>query len=381
MKRFLASRRQLLRAAAAALALPALDPVRCPAHGAGEQATQPSAAGGEVPWLAEVQRAPDPLPADAPRLAPLLVDQAGTKITTLDQWQRKREAIGRGWLDFLGLWDRNPHAPPKLEALSEDRVDGVVRQLVRYEVEPGAATEAYLLKPAAASGPRPGVAVFHSTIGYSIRQPAGLEGPPEKWFGLELARRGCVAFCPRNFLWAENQKMAIPQEVSRLRARHPQSKGMAKMLYDTLVAVDILAGVPGVDPKRLGAIGHSLGAKEVLYLAAFDERIRATVSSEGGIGVRFSNWHDAWYLGEEARQPDFSREHHELLALVAPRAFLLLGGDSADGARSWPFIEAALPVYRLYGGPARVGLLNHKKGHAVPPETLPQIYEWLTRYL
>jgi hypothetical protein len=105
-----------------------------------------------------------------------------------------------------------------------------------------------------------------------------------------------------------------------------------------------------------------------------------TTSSEGGIGARFSNWHDAWYLGETIRRPEFVREHHELLALVAPRAFLLLGGDSADGQRSWPFIATALPVYRLYGGPARIGLFNHRKGHSVPPEAETRIYEWFETY-
>jgi dienelactone hydrolase len=72
---------------------------------------------------------------------------------------------------------------------------------------------------------------------------------------------------------------------------------MAKMLYDAMVAVDILAALPEVDPKRLCSVGHSLGAKEVLYLAAFDERIRATVSSEGGKDrvIRGGSWNlDAW---------------------------------------------------------------------------------------
>ena len=121
---------------------------------------------------------------------------------------------------------------------------------------------------------------------------------------------------------------------------------MAKMLYDAVVAVDILCSLPEVDSQRLAAVGHSLGAKEVLYLAAFDERIGATVSSEGGIGTRFSNWEAPWYLGDEIRRESFTREHHELLSLVAPRAFLLLGGNSADGDRSWPFISAALQRVR-----------------------------------
>ena len=94
------------------------------------------------------------------------------------------------------------------------------------------------------------------------------------------------------------------------------------MLYDSLVAVDILAALPEVDAARIGCVGHSLGAKETLYLAAFDERVKATVSSEGGIGTKFSNWDAAWYLGPSIKEPSFTHEHHELLALAAPRPVL-----------------------------------------------------------
>ena len=186
-----------------------------------------------------------------------------------------------------------------------------------------------------------------------------------------------MAICPRCFLWSQDLSIPYQQHVRQFQTRHPGCRGLAKMLYDARVAVDILAGLPEVDPQRLGAMGHSLGAKEVLYLAALDERIRAAVSSEGGIGTRFSNWDAPWYLGEAIRPSTFDHEHHELLALVAPRAFLLIGGESADGDRSWPFIEAALPVYRLYEGTPRVGLLNHRQGHNVPPQAEQRIEEWL----
>lgn len=337
--------------------------------------------GDEVPWLAEVQRAPPSIPPDVPRLAPLLRDASGTAIHSLDAWKKQREAIRRWWLDFLGPLAKVRQDTPRIEVIEEDRPAGAIRQLVRYEAEPGIATEAYLLRPSDGNGRRPGVVVFHQTIVESVREPAGLAGSPSLAFGLQLARQGCVAFCPRNFLWSDNRTLSIPSELKRFAQRHPQSKGMAKMLFDAIVAVDILAALPEVDPQRIGALGHSLGAKEVLYLAAFDERVRATVSSEGGIGTRFSNWHDPWYLGQAIRQPDFTREHHELLALVAPRPFLLVGGDSADGAKSWPFIEAVLPVFAMYGQPARVGLLNHGKGHCVPPEAETRIYDWLLTYL
>ena len=337
----------------------------------------------DVAWLAEIQRPPATLPPDNPKLSELLIDRHGERITTLSAWQARRQELRTWWLDFLGPMPAQRSGAPELTVLEEDLIDGVLRQLVRYEVEPGIPTEAYLLQPAAQATKAPGIAVFHSTVNYTIRQPAGLEGPPEKYFGLKFAKQGCVCFCPRNFLWPKisAERLDTGTEVRKLAERAPKSKGMAKMLHDALVAVDVLASQPEVDPSRIGAVGHSLGAKETLYLAAFDERVKATVSSEGGIGTKFSNWDAPWYLGSGIKEPSFTHEHHELLALAAPRPFLLVGGNSADGDQGWPFIAAALEVYRLYGEPARLGQFNHGKGHAVPPEAEQRIAEWLLTYL
>ena len=116
---------------------------------------------------------------------------------------------------------------------------------------------------------------------------------------------------------------------------------------------------------------------DLIGKAALDERVKAAVSSEGGIGTTFSNWDASWYLGTK----NFGREHHELLGLVAPRAFLLIGGESADGARSWPFVAAALEAYPFYGKVARIGLFNHRQGHTIPPMAEQRTYEWLQAYL
>lgn len=334
-----------------------------------------------VAWLAEVQQAPATVPADAPQLRPLLVDDADRLIVSLDAWKHRRRQLHAWWLQFLGAYHPNRPPAPRIEVVEEDHPEGVLRQRVRYEVEPGVPVEAYLLRPAPLPRSCPAAVVLHSTTLLTIRQPAGVEGEPEKAFGLKLARRGFVTLCPRCFLWSEDLSIPYQQHVQRFQARHPGSRGMAKMLYDAVVAVDLLCSLPEVDSTRLSAIGHSLGAKEVLYLAALDERIGVTVSSEGGIGTKFSNWEASWYLGDEIRRDSFAHEHHELLGLIAPRAFLLLGGDSADGDRSWPFIAAALPAYKLYGGRPRLGLFNHRKGHAVPPEAERRIYEWIEAYV
>lgn len=70
-----------------------------------------------------------------------------------------------------------------------------------------------------------------------------------------------------------------------------------------------------------------------------------------------------------------------MLALVAPRAFLLVGGESADGDISWPYIESVLPVWTLAGTPEAVGLLNHRRGHEFPEVAQSRSYEWLDWFL
>jgi hypothetical protein len=317
-----------------------------------------------------------------PQLAPLLVDRAGHAITTKDAWLARRAELRDSWLQFLGSEHLPRRAAPKLEVLEEDRVDGVTRQRVRYEVEPEIFTEGYLLRPTRpADARRAGVAVFHSTVDASLQQPAGVKGEPAKAFGLVLAKQGYVTFCPRNYLWPQNDGIAAKREAEKFLERKPQCKGMAKMLYDGQVAIDILAAQDDVDPERLGAVGHSLGAKEVLYLAALDDRVQAAVSSEGGVGVRFSNWQDLWYLGPAVKEPEFRRDQHELVALCAPRAFLLIGGDSADGVQSWPYIEQALGVYKLYGGTPRLGLFNHHQGHSMPEVAVARLTQWCDVWL
>src|SRR5947209_6801345 len=118
----------------------------------------------DVRWLAEIQQPPEKLPGDAPKLSELLVDDQGRRITRREAWNKRREELRQWWLGFLGQFPAQRKAAPKLSVVEEDQKESVIRQLVRYDVEPGIATEAYLLKPEKVSGKAPGIAVFHSTV-------------------------------------------------------------------------------------------------------------------------------------------------------------------------------------------------------------------------
>ncbi|VAW21280.1 hypothetical protein MNBD_BACTEROID01-1533 [hydrothermal vent metagenome] len=314
------------------------------------------------------------------KLAPLLTGPGGNPITTLAKWKVQRGIIKKRWLDYLGALTPNP-VPPILRVINEDRPEGLIRQLVEYEGEPGITVKGYLLRPQNIKEPLPGIVAMHSTSDGEMKYISGVEQGHIVAFGYNLAKQGFVVFCPQCFLrWHENKSASALEEVAKFQKRHPGSKGMAKMLFDAQRAVDVLDSLEIVDSNRIGAMGHSLGAKEVFYLGAFDDRVKVIVSNEGGIGIDFSNWDAPWYLGEGIH--DFGHQHHEVLSLVAPKPFLLIGGGSADGEFSRPYIEAVKPVYGLYGkNQGTVKLLNHGKGHGVAPIAEEWTYKWMEKYL
>jgi len=360
-----------------------------------------SAQGKHVRWINEIQTPPGAAGFQPFSLSGGWQVSGGQVITTRKQWEKSsktgslspRQQIENRWLNFLGPLATQPRILPKLEILDTVEIGEILRIHIRYEVLPGDFVEAYILRPAHIKGKVPGVVVLHSTVNNSIDLPAGIAGRKEEYHGLGLAQRGMIAIVPRNYLWPTNDLIdALPMAQDFLK-KYPASRGMARMLYDAQVAVDILIAMRDVDSSRIGAIGHSLGAKEVLYLAAFDKRIKASVFSEGGIGISFSNWNAPWYLGDTGslklpytKSPTSDElalltDHHELLALIAPRPFLLIAGDSADGARSWPYVQQASRVYGLYTTRPALGLYNHGTGHPLTPEAERRSYQWLLTYL
>jgi len=319
-----------------------------------------------------------------PTLSPLLMDDAGRPVTTPAQWAERRAQLRQQWLTCLGPWPAQK-APLQSEILETDEQPDFVRQLVRYQIEASVMTLAYLLTPRdAVQGLRPAVVVFHQTTRTNFRQAAGLdETIPELMHGVQLVRRGYIVLCPQCFIFEEEAVEAVgfARNTAQMQARHPDWTGMMRMTWDAVRAADFLESLPGVDRTRIGAIGHSLGAKETLYATAFDERYRAAVYNDGGIGLAFNNWKAVWYLGPQITAPGFALEHHQVMALIAPRAFLFLAGEAEDGERSRPFVDAVQPVYELLGAREKLDWLNHRAGHRYPPEARTKAEAFLDAHL
>ncbi|MFN3153438.1 alpha/beta hydrolase family protein [Bremerella sp.] len=329
----------------------------------------------DVPWLAEVNTPPQDVVAASQAEQPQANDLAA--------WQQQRSTLRNQWKSFLGAY-AFPDLPLKIETLKEERLEHCTRRLIRYQAEPGRMVRAYLLIPHTSSKSKlPAVVAFHGTNSRTFDKLVGLDGEPERHMGLRLAEQGFIVICPENFLWEKNSYTGSTDAALK---NHPGSKGMAVMLADGMRAVDVLFSLDNVDHQRIGSYGHSLGAKETLYLAAMDDRICAAVASEGGIEIGFSNWDAMWYLGDDVNKEGFPRKHQELVALIAGRPFLVLGGETgrgcADGERSWPALHHGHEIWKAYyPEPTRMGLLNHGQGHALPWDAGEKVIQWLTAYV
>jgi hypothetical protein len=297
-----------------------------------------------------------------------------------EKWPERRKEILETWQKIIGPMPNR--VPLKPQVISTETFDDHTRLLVRYQNDANSTNDAYVLLPRNVPGLRPGVVVLHQTSKTNLRDPVGLDGRESMHIALHLVRRGYVCIAPRNFLWNYEGK-TYQQATDAILAQPPWKTGMAKMTFDAMRAVDLLIEQPNVDRDRIGAIGHSLGGKEALYLPAFDERVKASVSCEGGVGIDFSNWDAAWYLGAQVKSPEFKHDHHELIALIAPRALLIIGGESADGAKSWPYVAANLPFWKMLDAEERLGLLRHAHGHDMPPAgpERERVYAWLDHWL
>lgn len=235
---------------------------------------------------------------------------------------------------------------------------------------------------------------------------------PEQWWGTWLAEHGYVVLTSwsfiRHYRGDSTYKTGAPE---KLYERFGHWLPMAKMVHDAQREAEYLRSFKQVDGKRIGFMGFSLSAKAAVYIAAFAPEIAATVAIDPHIAINGgTNWFAPWYLdwlrpfpdiptsqhtvlsllNPDAARPGFEHDHHELLALAAPRPFLLIGGrrDSEDGGgdsddlRSWGYYNRAKEVYSLLGAPDRLRFVLTTNGHKPNgPEVDPEWRAFLDRWL
>ncbi|MGC9329988.1 MAG: alpha/beta fold hydrolase, partial [Candidatus Hinthialibacter sp.] len=197
-----------------------------------------------------------------------------------EEWEDKREQIKK-----LLSRDIGPVDPPALEStfqiLSETNREGCIEQKIQYTAAPGEIVSAYLMYPETLQKTNPAIIVFHQTTEHGKEEPAGYHGRKTMHLGLELAGRGYIVLAPDSITAGERIDDGGSYDTRQFYRRHPNASALGKMIQDGRRAVDILQTIPEVNPNKIGVIGHSLGAEEAMFTAAFDERIQAAAASCG----------------------------------------------------------------------------------------------------
>lgn len=286
----------------------------------------------------------------------------------------RRAEILRNLELVMGPLPAGPRSPLDLQSDSTVVKSAYSLSLISYCPEPDDRVPACLLIPATGKPPFPAAICLHQTTAIGKAEPAGLGGKPNLHYAHELAQRGFVCIAPDypNFGAYKFDPYA----------RGYQSATM-KGIWNHIRAIDLLQSLPQVDANRIAAIGHSLGGHNALFLAAFDTRVRAVVSSCGFTSFRRYNGGDltGWshrgympriaseYGKDPARMPfDFS----DILDAIAPRPVFVNAPLHDDNFDPEGVDEAA-------SGRPHVTVLHPDAAHDFPPEIREQAYSFLTR--
>jgi dienelactone hydrolase len=335
----------------------------------------------------------------------------GRQILTPAEWITKREEIKHLLLQVMGDFPAmTTLLNPRI--IEEKEFEKYVRRKVLYTSEPGDDIPAYLFLPKDGARKHPAVLCAHQTNPYGKREAAGIDGDPAMALAPKLAERGYVTLAPDEICFGERHNTLLGHygDAIAFYRKHKTWSVAGKMVWDKSRAVDYLWTLDDVDPRRIGAIGHSHGAYGSLHAAAFDDRIRVVVSSCGFTPFRTDGntfrWSHAtplmpklgFYLGgremtwetfgrfklKEVNQVPF--DWHHILALIAPRPLFLSvalddevfpGGESIR-SQVLPRIE---PIYELHRSREHLEALFFRGGHTFPDEAQVKAFAWLDRWL
>lgn len=307
-------------------------------------------------------------------------------VRSLPDWQRRRET-SRGQLRaMLGL-DPLPERTP-LRAKITGTVERPAYRIEKivFESVPELFVTANLYLPRGPSGPVPCIVYLNG-----------------HWPTLDGAKTGYQD----RYLWYPANGFALlvvdPLGYGEIPGIHPGTNKLNRWdwisrgytpagveTWNAMRALDYLETRPEIDSARIGATGISGGGVMTQYWAALDERVAAAAPSCSTFTIgdqvaadRVLHQCDCTFLPNVHRL-DFP----EVLALIAPRPLLVMGGRKDVLFPPAGFRAAFRKAERIYGlydpappADSRIRLVESGAGHTDPPHFLAETRQWMCRWL
>jgi hypothetical protein len=348
--------------------------------------------------------AADKLPAHKELPGPLTMLDGG-KVKSADEWTRKRRPELKQLLQHY-MYGWLPPAPATVEGKVEHEdtkaLDGkAILREVSLTVAPAPAPKVRLLLviPAKRKGPAPVFVGMNFSGNHTLVDDPKVS-IPDSWMypfapGVKKTRASAAGRGKAKDVWAIDQTIARGYAVCTFyngdvdpdqketrgplkKAIDPEGKAgtIAAWAWGISRAVDYLAGVPELDPKKIIAVGHSRLGKTVLLAAAFDERIALAIPHQAGCGgtapsrhwigglpggkvetvkrinTSFPHWFNAEFKKFNDAPERLPFDQNALTALVAPRPVLFSNAREdawANPPGQFEVLKAAEPVWKLLG--------------------------------
>ena len=315
--------------------------------------------------------------------------QRRKQITTGDQWLQRAGHLRAYFTDALGGFPARTPLDPVLTGTLDSGPFVIEKLLLRSR--PDFLVTANLYIPKNIEGHVPGVLVpcGHSANGkmYSEYQKVGIA----------LALNGMIALVYDPISQGERVQYYDDQtgesRVGNCCIEHSQMHVQCMLInqaiaqyriYDGMRCLDYLQERPEVDAARLGCTGCSGGGTLTAYLSALDERIKVSVPVCYITSLQARQESDGVADGEQQifDQLACGMDHHEMTAMVAPRA-LRIGAAEEDffplhGTQE--IAEFCRQVYGLLGLDERFDLYVGPGTHGYSEDIREQAVEWFGRW-
>ena len=253
---------------------------------------------------------------------------------------------------------------------------------------------AYLLIPKNVTFPAPAILAMHQHGGNYENgkdEVVGNKGNPDLFYGKELAEKGYIVlsidsslFGDRIDLGQNSREKEEIREAQNLIALGHSLLGV--VVQEDLVSLDFLANLEIVNKNNIGCIGHSMGGVRCMYLAALDNRVKATVISNA---IAYQNLgypkaiKQTWFT----ILPGITKysETDAILSLIAPRPLFVLYSENdpifpSDEAKN--IIGKVEKVYAILDSDSKfISLYALNQSHSLPKEYRTKLYSFLDKNL
>ncbi len=293
--------------------------------------------------------------------------EAFTGVKTLEDWENQRPEIYRQFMHSLGLEPLPERCDLNIRDYGMFKGDGFEARKIAFQFFPDCWSSASIYYPdPSPKGPAPGVLYVcgHARVGKHHYQ-----AHPILW-----ARRGYVCLIvdtiEQNDNPGEHHSGHKALTEKWLALGYSSSGGET---WNTMRALDVLAGDPNVDEERLAVTGVSGGGSLSFHIAMADERIKA-VSTLCGISTpvdAIANRHVSHNCDCFYPHNLYQRDTSEYGALIAPRAAMFCFADH-DGLfhaeQTTALTERIRYIYQLYGQEQNCELVTCPGYHGNHPE-------------